>query len=282
VIRFTAIDGTPVCEAELKDRYGVYLDNDSLIELARRDADRRVRFLSAIARRGTLLFSLANAIEIAGPQGDSAEAVRDLLDGIGPHWIPLELNPWKVAEREQQVGPERAPVSEAFMVAYFQRRAYDLSPEGSKVLDLSSAFFRLGAVLDWAQEERDTIRADAEKIDEALRVRLGELRQEFEKEPTSLDRAFPPIPYDPRWPAAFVFSHLMRTLVREARAFQFKEHDSFDLCHAVVAAGYGSVATLDKQWKRRIEELPRPNELAKIYYRRQVDDLVRLLKQLTA
>jgi len=282
MIRFTAIDGIPVCDAELSGRYGVYLDNDSLIELAKRDPDRRGRFLNAIARRGTLLFSLANAIEVAGPQGDSAEAVRDLLNGIGPHWIPLELNPWKVAEREEKMGANRAPISEPFMVAYFQRRAYDLSPEGSKVLDLSSNFFRLGAVLDWAQEERDAVRADAEKMDHALKTRLAELSQEFQREPSSLDRAFPAIPCDPRWRATFVFYNLMRQLVREAKAFQFKEHDSLDLCHAVVAAGCGSVATLDKQWKRRIEELPRPNDLAKIYYRPQVDELVGLLDQLTA
>ncbi len=281
MIRFTAVDGIPVCEAELTGRYGVYLDNDALIDLSRGDGDRRSRFLRAIGRRGTLLFSFANAIEVAGPKGDSAEAVRDLLDGVGPHWIPLELNPWRVSERERQLGPARAPVSESFMLAYFQRRAYDLSPEGSKVLDLSSDFFRLGAVLDWAQEERDAIRTDAERMDQLLKARLAELRQDFEKDPRSLDTAFPPVPYDSHWPTTFVFFNLMRALVREAKAFQFKEHDCLDLCHAVVAAGCGSVATLDKQWKRRIEELPKPNELAKMYYRAELDDLVRLLEQLT-
>ena len=42
----------------------------------------------------------------------------------------------------------------------------------------------------------------------------------------------------------------------------------------------GSLATLDKQWKRRVEELPRPNDLARIFYRPQVDELVDALEAL--
>ena len=47
-----------------------------------------------------------------------------------------------------------------------------------------------------------------------------------------------------------------------------------------MATAYGSIATLDKHWKRRIENLPKPNRLAKVYYRPEVDQLVDVLESL--
>ncbi|MEE9537986.1 MAG: hypothetical protein V3W10_01450 [candidate division NC10 bacterium] len=284
MIRFTTSeDGKPICEAELKDRVGVYLDNDSLIELANGQESRRQRFIGALRRGGTLLFSWTNAAEIAGPQGASARAVSAFLDSVGPYWVPLELNPWRVVEKEQAGAVERAAVSEHFMEVYFQQRAYDLSPEGSKVLDLSAdSFFRLGAVLEWVHEDRDTIRQYARNIDQALRGRLEQLRADYESDPASLNRGLPPIPFDERQPATFVWVHLQRMLVLEARAFQFTDNDGLDFCHAVLAAAYGSLSTLDRQWKRRVEQLPKPNNLARMYYRPEVDDLVAVLESLVS
>jgi hypothetical protein len=281
VIRWTTEDGKPVCEAELSERYGVYLDNDSLIEIAKGPEERRERFVHSLQNKGGLLFSLTNAVELAGPQGASADAVRRFLDSIGAHWIPLELNPYKVSERERDgVLSERAAVSDTFIEAYFQRRAFDLSPEGAKVLDLSESFFRLGTVLDWIHEDRDSTRADAALMDETLRNRIAKTRAEYEKAPSSLDRELPPVSYDSRRPATFALIHLLRGLVIDAKAFQFKEHDALDLCHTVLAAAYASVATLDKQWKRRVEQLPAPNQLARIFYRPEVDQLVTTLEGL--
>lgn len=280
MIRFTSENGNPVIVAETKG-CGVYLDNDSLIDLAKGCASRRQRFVDAIQRKGTLLFSWTNAVEVAGPQGDSASAVRALLNDIGSHWVPLELNPWTVVKREQAALTTQAPVSEQFMGAYFQQRAYELSPEGNKVLDLSSEnFFRLSAVLDWVQENRDSIRQDVARIDDELRCRLKRLRADYEGNPASLDRLLPPERFDQHRPATFVLLHLQRMLVVEAKAFQFKQHDGLDLCHAVLAAAYGSVVTLDKQWKERVARLPNSDRLAKTYYRPELDALVCVLESL--
>jgi hypothetical protein len=284
MIRFTSEDGKPVCEALAAGRFSVYLDNDSLITLAKtRDVALRDRFIATIRAGGTLLFSLTNAIEISGPQQDSAAAVRVFLESIGPYWLPLELNPFKVVRREQEEGPEQAPVSREFMTAYFERRAYDVSPGGSLIVDLSpETFFRLGSVLDWVQEERDSIRADIAVMDQALCNKLQELRTEYETDPSSLDRLLPPIPYDDRRPGTFVFVHLLRLLIVEAKAFQFKENDALDFCHAVLGAAYGSLATLDKQWKGRIGRLPKPNRLARMFYRPELPELVTMLESLVA
>lgn len=279
MIHFTSEDGQPVCVAESRG-IGVYLDNDSLIALAKaRDAALRDRFVASIRRGATLLFSLANALEISGPQQGSALQVRAFLNSVGPYWIPLELNPWQVVRQEEERGAEQAAVSHRAVKAYFQDRAYDLSPGGSAIVDLSAeSFFQLGSVLDWVNKDRDHVRADLRVLDEKLRERLGRIRAEFEKDKSSLDRSHPPIPYDQRRPGAFTLVHLERLLVTEAKAFQFKEHDGADFCHAMLGAAYGSIATLDKQWKARIDRLPKPNGLAKMFYKPELLDLVSTLE----
>ena len=47
-----------------------------------------------------------------------------------------------------------------------------------------------------------------------------------------------------------------------------------DFCHTVIASAFSSVAALDKHWKRRIEKLPKPNKLAKIYYVGELESMV--------
>jgi hypothetical protein len=281
MIRLTCSkDGKPVCTAEMKG-VGVYLDNWALKDLAKGCAERRSRFLDALQRGGTLLFSWTNAIELCGPQGASAVAVHAFLDSVGPHWVPLELNPWKAVKREMAGATAQAPVSPTFMEAYFQERAYDLSQE-SGVLDLSADnFFRLGAVLHWVRERRDSVQQMSRKIDEQARKLLNQSRAAYETDPAALDSLLPPVPFDERRTATFVCSHLRRLLVAEAKAFQFKKHDGLDFCHAVLAAAYASLAALDKQWKRRVERLPGAGRLAKTYYEPELDQLVDMLESLS-
>lgn len=292
MIRITAQDGVLYCVAELSGRVAVYLDNDSLVDLAKGPDPRRRRFVTALERGGTLLFSLTNATELSGPKGRSAEAVQAFLNSIGPRWVPLELNPWKVVRRERDGWGPRAPVSDSFITGYFQRRAYDLSPGGSAVVDLSAeTFFRLGTIVEWEatrvadpqgdedrdaadEDESDEGPSDSARLDEALRERLMRLRAEYDRNPISLDRQLPPVVYRADQPAMFVWLHLQRKLVQEAKAYQFKANDGLDFCHAVLAAAYGSLITLDKQWKRRVQELPTPNQLAKVYYRAELEQFL--------
>ena len=50
--------------------------------------------------------------------------------------------------------------------------------------------------------------------------------------------------------------------------------DGIDFCQAVIASSDSCVATLDKHWKRRVESLPKPNGLARIYYAPELDQMV--------
>ena len=62
--------------------------------------------------------------------------------------------------------------------------------------------------------------------------------------------------------------------MKEAKSYRLKNGDGRDFCHSVVGAAYGSLAALDKHWKRRVEALPKPNGLAKIYYEPELGQLV--------
>ena len=66
----------------------------------------------------------------------------------------------------------------------------------------------------------------------------------------------------------------MRTLIEESKAYQAKKGDGMDFCHAVVGSAFAHFAAFDKQWKRRVESLPQPNGLARIYYEPELDQMV--------
>jgi hypothetical protein len=236
--------------------------------------------VAAIRRRGSLLFSITNAIEIGGPKGASAATVRAFLDSLGSCWAPLELNPWRVVEKEKAGQLVKAPISEQFAVAYFQQRAYEQSPGGINLIDLSAdSFFRLSAVADWAHEHRDKVKEDVAKMHATVRESLEGIREEYELDQASLYKKLPPLPFDDRCPAEFTLVHLLRTLVIEWKAFQFTQNDTIDFCHAILGSSAANIATLDKQWKRRVENLPKPNGLARMFYRSELNQLVDLLEE---
>jgi len=104
--------------------------------------------------------------------------------------------------------------------------------------------------------------------------RINTYRLEFERSPAWLNQNFPVLPFNSLMPATFAYVNLIRTLILEAKAYQLKKGDGVDFCHAVVGAAFASVATLDKQWKRRVEGLPTPNGLARIYYLPEIGDML--------
>jgi hypothetical protein len=98
--------------------------------------------------------------------------------------------------------------------------------------------------------------------------------QEFERDAKSLDRRWPRLPFNASKPASFTFGNLMRTLIMEAKTSPLKKGEGLDFCHAVLASSYSTFATLDKHWKRRVENLPKPNRLARIYSAPELDQMV--------
>ncbi len=271
----SSIDGPPVRFNATVSGLAIYLDNFSLIDLAKGDPSRRKRFVDALRSGADLLFSVTNAVELTGPQGRSLDAVRTFLDEVGARWFPVELDAFEVVKRERSgASAAESCLSKQFIKDYFAAQLVDCLPNSGKVIDLSQDSIRLGAVLDWVGPQRKSIREGAADLDNALINRIRGYRTEFERNPRWLDQKFPILPFQPSIPATFTYVNLVRTLIVEAKAHQLKKGDGSDFCHAVMASAFASVATLDRQWKRRVESLPKPNGLAHIYYQPELDKMV--------
>lgn len=251
----------------------VYLDNWAIGDLAEGPASRRMRFIAALCCGMDLLFSVTNAAELSGPQGESANAIRAFLDEIGPRWFPVELDQTEVVNRELRgADPNTTCMSEGLLRSYVRSRMHGYRRGSGKVIDLSENFFRLGAMLDWVGPQRESIQKGSTEMDEALRNRIRAYRDAFKRDTQWLDEKFPQLPFNPGKRATFTYVNLVRALVIEAKSL--KPRDGMDFCHAVMAGAFSSFATLDKHWKHRIEALPKPNGLARIYSAADLDAMV--------
>jgi hypothetical protein len=255
-------------------RLAVYLDNWALVALAKDHGQLRDRFLGTLVNGADVLFSVTNAAEIVGPSGASQDAVRDFFTAIGPYWIPVE-GPGivEVIGREARGDGRGACIANDLLQKFFAGRNIQL--HGEQRLDLvGPEFFNLGFFLDWLVPRREEIQQTLASFDLVLREKLRELRRAFERNKSGFNSAMPTPVYHASAPATFCWNGLLRLLVFQGKAYQWKRGDSADFCHALLAASYAQFATLDKHWKRRIELLPKPNSLASIYYEPELDRFV--------
>lgn len=252
----------------------VYLDNWSIKGLAKGKPEVRERFVAAVHGGADLLFSAAHAIEALGPQGASSDAFKDFLNQLGAHWYPVMTDFFDVLERENRgLTGSQCSFDEELLRAYFQSNT-PAHPSGSgNLIDLSESFFRLGNFIDWLAPQRDRLRATSAEFDRTVKDYVTKLRAKFKTSPAWLDSALPPVSFSESRPANFAWVHLMRGLVTDS-GYQIKDGDATDLGHAVIATAFSNFATLDKQWKRRVDGLPRPNRRPRVYYEPEIELMV--------
>jgi hypothetical protein len=204
--------------------------------------------------------------------------MREFLDQIGPHWFPVELDAKLVVDRE--IGNVRSPeacLSTRFAKDFFSfvTRPSVYAPGSCKIIICDANIFNLGAIFEWMQPQRDSLAEGKLDLDAALISKIDGYRTKFERDPRWLDEHFPALTfYDPAMPGLFTYANLIRGLIQDAKAHRLKRGDGVDFCHAVIGTAFARAATLDKHWKRRVDALPKPNNLARIYYRPQLDQLV--------
>lgn len=79
----------------------IYLDHWALRRLSENPA-LGDRFLDAFVRRGTVMFSLMNVSEVARDASpDRAWQIRAFLERLGPHWVPMTIDPLRIIEAEE-------------------------------------------------------------------------------------------------------------------------------------------------------------------------------------
>ncbi len=282
---FCGPNGEPTFAASVNG-IAIYLDNWAIKALAKGDTALRQRFVAALHNGADILFSTAHAIEILGPQGASSVAFKTFLNEVGAHWYPLEFNVFTVMKREAAgMPPDKCCVDEELLRAYFTNRTSNHTRGSGRVIDLSEQFFRLGAFVDWLAPQRDHFLKQHEGFDGILRDYMGPLRAKFKQNPGLLDKGLPQPQFHPSRAATFATAGLMRDLVSD-RGYQIKKGDGIDFFHAVMASAFSTFATLDKQWKRRVANLPKPSRVPRVYYEPElgamVDDIEATLVQLKA
>jgi hypothetical protein len=236
----------------------IYLDQDSLHDLAE-PKPRRDRFLDIFKRKGTLMFSWTNVMDTAGPQGGTKEEICGFLDALGPFWIPLEMNPYKVVRKEQGLEPSSGTpcVSETFLKAYYPI-VHGNTPTLARAVDL-------------VHENRSHVLANTEHLKNQISQTITTFRSEYIKDPSNLDRKLPPKEWDAARPATFMLRELERLIVSEAKSYVWIPNDGVDFMHAAVAGAYSDLLVLDKQWKRRILATAPKRLTPWVFYRNELD-----------
>jgi hypothetical protein len=159
------------------------------------------------------------------------------------------------------------------LTAYFRSRTSDDVPGSGRIIDLSENFWKLGMFIEWVFSERDWIAEKRKELDEELFKIIKVGRAKAKEDQGWLDRRFPNLRFDQCPAATFVHTHLLRNLISD-KGDQLKEGDGADFCHAVIGGAFANFATLDKHWKRRVENLPKPNKLARIYYQPEIEEMI--------
>jgi len=262
MIRVTpALHGGVEVEAYLERQPSIYLDQDSLSDLAT-TPNRRARFIGTFQKKGTLLFSWTNALDLSGPQGRSAVLIKSFLDELGAHWIPLEINPWRVERKESGAEPSSGTpcVSESFLRAYYPHIHGDP--------------LTLGKIVDLINQDRDKFLTESERLKHEAYLTVASWRARYNVNPAGLDRFLPSLRYNPEQPATFILREMERLVTREAKSHKWKPNDGVDFMHAIVSAAYGDFVLLDKHWKARVSKVAPPRSYPWLYYRFELDDFL--------
>lgn len=244
----------------------IYLDQWALVRLSQ-GSDRSGRFLKVFEQKGTLLFSWTNVLDVATTWGGTTRRVKDLLGAIGEHWLPIEMNPFKVMRKEVQADvPSNTPcVSETFMETYVPHIL-----EGpltlSKLLDLSQQDAGVAA-----RTELDRLKKEASDF-------VHQLRSLSASDPAWLDTHFPRQTFDSARPTAFVFAELLRVLIKD-RGTAFTPNDAVDLFHATVPTAWSDFVLLDKNWTKRVRSLALPADRVRAYYEYELDDFLAVFEK---
>ena len=244
----------------------IYLDQWALVRLSEHSG-RQNRLVNAFRNKGTLLISWTNVFELSGPQGASAAKISHLLDRIGEHWFPVEWNPFKVIKKEKELRQctDSPCFSKSFLEAYYPH--------------IHAGPLRLSTVLDLINEDGgETAKRELGRLKKEAGDFVQDLKSCHPADATWLDKAFPPMTFDPVRPTAFVLTQLIRTIVTE-KGFPFTPNDGVDWFHATVPAAYGNFLLLDKNWTGRVRALALPPGRLHTYYEAELDDFLTAFEQ---
>jgi hypothetical protein len=241
----------------------VYLDHWAIRRLAKRERNgEREHFLETFETRGTLMFSVMNAFEIAGNSGDSYTEIRTFLDLLGPHWLFTDVDP---AACDTAIRGGIPPPS-CFLVPNEQFAALI-----AKSPELESGRYTLGTALDVVQTPRFQALLGGRRAAQAALVALiNASREQFK---AGRPFATPPGPKGlPMW----INLSLIQYLIKEGK--EVAETDVRDLLHAIVPLACAHIVTLDKAWVSLASKLKLDN--TRLFSSKNFGDALKSLREM--
>lgn len=263
----TVSKGTTAYEISAQTRPpSIYLDHWALRRFSS-DLQLRNRFINFFRDHGTLLFSLANMMEIAANTGESLRNIQNFLCEIGEQWFPLEVNPIKVIKREAGAFPDSPCFDKDLLEAYYPH-IHEGSLSLSTLIDLISD-----------QEVKRDILMNVEAMTTSVARHLELTRSKIQSDPIAKKAAFKKVSFDAYRPETFVYRSLLQLIFKENS--KIETNDVLDLCHAAVSLAYGDFVLLDPHWADLARRLKVPPGFIRLYSPRQIQDFIKSLEQIS-
>jgi hypothetical protein len=239
----------------------VYLDQWALYRFAT-NARLRRRFLDALDGRGTLLFSWMNINEIATTSTDTSKRISGFLHEIGENWLPLEMNPYRVMQKEDAYTPGDASpcLSESLVKEYYPH--------------VHGKPLTLGRMVELAAKEGDGARRQLGQLKDTVLELTKKVRSKEKANPGWAARTYEARPFDAAKPTRFVYAGLFRELATN-RGWTLTPNDGIDLFHCMVATAYSDMVLLDEPWTKRVRALRLPTNRVRAYYEGDLDLFLR-------
>ncbi len=239
----------------------VFLDHCALRVISS-DRSHRKKFLGCFESAGTLLFSWAHMLELSGNSGASADRISDLLQGVGANWFPLEVNPFKMLERETHGGQndESLCAGTGFLCNYYPH--------------IHGGPLWLNTVVTLTQDPE--IQRALTAVLEGVKREVCQTVMTSRENVRNLPRREP---FDTKQPAASILGGLSRILLKGA--FNFNANDSVDFFHAAGALVCGDMVLLDKRWADFARQIGVPKDYTRVYTPRQIVPFLDDLENLT-
>lgn len=239
----------------------LYLDHWALRRLSENSA-LGDRFLLAFQRRGTVMFSLMNVVEIARDASESrASQIRDFLGKLGPHWMPMTIDPLRIIEAEET---GRTPdgvhpcVSAGFLRdPKFAARLTEGPVSLVHVVDLTRG------------PDGDELRHDTDRDTSRLRRHIQDWRIAHATDPREVDAKFPRLQFDSNRPMRGIYHGLARYTIIDT--FTFDDNHARDMFHAMASVRCADMVTLDAHWSGQVGKLRLPTDFVRVYTEGELD-----------
>lgn len=223
----------------------IYLDHWAIREISS-NPELMDRFLLFFKTKGTLLFSLANVLDISQTQGDSLERIKVFLEKVGLSWFPIEFNPSKViaAEEQYQAGGPAPFFAAGFLEMYYP--------------NIHGRELTLKTLVDLAYEDGSLspiVKNTLDDLVESFSASRDLWNSEGRKRATTTT-------FTADQPTRFVYDGLMRLLFTEKS--NLNRNQIMDFFHATVSLAYADVVLLDKQWENLAFKIKSPRRI-KVY-----------------